>query len=196
MQRQGVVVIVSVVSLGLAAASWGWWVRYDASDSTMQYFSPAVARRILQAPEVRLYRLSLEPDASLDVGEPDDANEPGEALAAASELAPDGRCYRIVERYSMADWQGMSHLRHAFVQDSSYRWPPLAANPESLDDWQWLFVFQEEEEQTKLWLRLANGESEPAILQADSATHALNVSPAASGIREVLRAGLDAEATN
>jgi len=110
----GRLVIITILSLALAAAAGSWWFRYAATHKTAQHWGPAAARLIRGAPRVKFYRLGTanERTTHLDLkGGTDISNMPG-----------------------------LTHLRYALLEDESYEWP-ARTNPMEVNHWRWAIRF-------------------------------------------------------
>jgi hypothetical protein len=88
--------IVAILGIALLAAGASWWFRYAATHRTVEFWSPAGATLIRDAPRVTLRSY----DPSVGAEPRDDAPLPVDISQA----------------------KGLIHLRNALLQDRSYDW--------------------------------------------------------------------------
>ena len=100
MRGSGKLLIVSMVAIGLAAAAASWWFRYAATHRAAQFWGPAAARLIRDAPHVNLARLEPSPNG-----------------VASDESR------QITANRDISAAPGLTHLRYALLEDSSFAWP-------------------------------------------------------------------------
>ncbi len=115
MKIPGKLVIVGMLALALAAALFAVWYRYSTVRHAQKFWGTTTAMLIAEAPQVRLFRLG----ASLEDGEPPPASD-DEQIPAVVEF--DGRSWPVLEVKDAADIKGLSQLRYALTQDSTFDW--------------------------------------------------------------------------
>lgn len=185
MRAAGTTTIFLLLSVGIAAAGWGWWVQFESSNDALRYFSSSDARRIQSASSVFLRELQAIDDGqrlnSEDV-------ELDQGIVSISRDAS----FEISREFDASDWRGLSHLRHSLLLDSSYNWDCKFDEATNDRNWSKQIIFKDETGVTCLWLRLDDADAEPAI-RKDGASNSLSLRPVAIALKEVLKAGLDEE---
>lgn len=120
MQVSGKLVIGGIVALALVAAGTSWWFRYAATHRAAEFFGPAGARLIRDAPVVEFF--ASEPAAPLDA-------------TSFAEQMMHGLGGRDISKMP-----GITHLRNALLEDRSYAWPARATSATA--DWRWGLRFR------------------------------------------------------
>jgi hypothetical protein len=113
-EKSGKVLIFGVILLGLAAAGAGWWFRFSMTHQAVAFWGPQGAMLIRDAPIATL----RSDTTSRDAEGTDEADVPRDISAAP----------------------GLTHLRTALLEDSSYDWKSTA---EPNTDWSQSLVFEE-----------------------------------------------------
>lgn len=100
-------VILAVFCIGLLGALGGWAYHRHLQQRTLALWGPETAELILRAPRVEVWRLG-----------------PVEATAASGQtVEAGGVTRRMTKRADATRSPGMTHLRHALVNDSAFDWP-------------------------------------------------------------------------
>jgi hypothetical protein len=120
MKVSGKLVIVSIMTVALAAAGASWWFRYTATHRAAKFWGPGVARLIRDAPKVKLLRL----------GSPNTIGLHSSAIAQYVETA---------DYLDVSKGRGLVHLRNALLEDRSYDWPAQPKKQHSF--WSWALRF-------------------------------------------------------
>jgi hypothetical protein len=116
----GKLVIISILTVALAAAGASWWFRYAATHGAVQFWGPQTAQLIRDAPTVELYRNERLPDSAFKSG------------FATSYLD-------VADGNDISRAPGLVHLRNALLEDRSYNWPAEYRRPGSGG---WVLVFR------------------------------------------------------
>jgi hypothetical protein len=122
MQNSGKLLILAMFVVALAAAATSWWFRYEATHKAAQFWGPAAALLVRDAPAVELNR--LVPAGSSDVT----------TVRAADDV------YQLSGGRDISSAPGLTHLRGALLEDRSYSWP--AHPPEPGTHWSRALVFR------------------------------------------------------
>jgi hypothetical protein len=123
MNVSGKLTIVAILALALAAAAASWWFRYNATHRAATFWGPA-SRLIRDAKVVEFYQFKPSGRAETEI----------EELLRFFDTRFDAR--------DVSSLPGLTHLRNALLEDSSYIWPPLPRTPK--DPWRWVLVFRDE----------------------------------------------------
>ncbi len=106
----GVIVVVFVVALSVAATGLAVWWRHEQGRRAMEFWGKDAAIRIRHAPQVEVLQLAgvEEPSAS-----------------AIESLTINGRQWAVVERRDISNLHGLVHARHALIEDASFEWDAM-----------------------------------------------------------------------
>ena len=107
--------IVAVVATGLVAAAASWWFRYSATHRAAQFWGPAAARLIRDAPNVRLIQFDPSPGGQVELG--------GVSVFDLPDGVPGARSWQIAVDRDISATPGLTHLRHALLEDQNFTWP-------------------------------------------------------------------------
>lgn len=132
----------------------------------MDAFGVDHARNIRHGSEAALWALELSDD---------DVDESSQAISIQ------GQSYRIVDRDEITDRRGMEHLRHALIQDSSYRWGVSNEDKNRAKRWRTVICFRNGDNETQVALDLVGGR---LMLLPNGPL--LDCTPCVSGLRVVL----------
>jgi hypothetical protein len=113
MNVSGKLVIISILTLALAAAGISWWFRYTTTHRAVRFWGPGTARLIRDAPIVEFCEYGRE------------ANDDYQ---------------KLVNRRDISNSPGLIHLRNALLEDRSFKWPAEYGRPGS---WGWALVFRD-----------------------------------------------------
>lgn len=117
MQNLGKIVVLTLVVVALALATFAWWWNFQRGERSRDFWGHEAAMLIREAPQVELLR--LEPVAA-------GKESPGESLALDSER------FAIVERKDISHEKGLLHARFALTEDASFAFDqPLATETPS-----------------------------------------------------------------
>lgn len=137
MQR-GKIVILVMVAVAIALASFAWWHRYQQGRRSLQLWGTQSAQLIRHARHVELLTLGTAP--------PRDGEE---------SLEIEGRQVGIVKREDISATRGLVHARHVLIEDASFDWDRTAADCGG--DWSYALQFSEGKEKVTLALDLKCG---------------------------------------
>ena len=134
----GKVTIVAILAVGVAAAGFSWWFRWQRGAEVLHLWGSEAAIAIRVAPEVELLHLvplgaAAEPAPELvgdqgdgltgsiaDVGERNRNAAPQSPALAAAEAAEvltiDGQRLVVRERQDISDARGLIHVRYVLLQ--------------------------------------------------------------------------------
>lgn len=116
-QRPGSLLVVTLMLLGLAAASFAIWYQRAQTRRCLDFYGPEVARRVTKAPRVEVWTLAP-------------ADRPGRLMA--------------IDRRDVSTARGIVHLRRGLVEDAGFDWAvagPAGRLP--ADAWDYAFVFSD-----------------------------------------------------
>lgn len=118
MPNPGKMVIVGIVVVALAAASFSAWYHYQGQQRAQQFWGTTSAVLIAGAPEVELMRLG-----EARVSNPDDDSEPhGDADSAPRALEFGDLAWSVDETKDANGAKGINNVRRALVQDTTFDW--------------------------------------------------------------------------
>lgn len=111
--------ILGVLGVGFVMAVAAWYYYYQQQRRPLQFWGPATARVVMQAPRVEAWRLV-------------DANLPANDEESVEMITVGSSRWRIAARKDVAAARGLVHLRYGFVNDACFDWqaPSPAAPPE------------------------------------------------------------------
>ncbi len=125
--------ILAILSMALVAAGFGIWFKCQMTDQVLELFGPASAQCVTSASQVTYLELPGSNGVSL-------TNQ--DEITVLSDTLFNGTSW-----LDISDAVGLSHLRHALLQDVSYDWH---ATPGSLPCWQHALQFVGDQERTTL----------------------------------------------
>jgi len=102
----GKLLIVAMVAAGILAACASWWFRFSATHQAAQFWGNDAATLIRDADEVEVLSLKLAVDPNT------------EGVVAVA-----GAAWQITGSQDVSHAPGLTHLRHALLEDRSFRWP-------------------------------------------------------------------------
>lgn len=115
--RPGTLLVIGLVALGILAAAFAIWYQRMQTSRCLQFYGPAAARLLREAPRVEL--LTLAP-----------ADRPGRLIATS--------------RRDVTAARGIVHLRRGLVEDFGFRWDDTApAERLPAAAWDHAFVFSD-----------------------------------------------------
>lgn len=164
--RSGKWVILAMVGLALAAAAFSWSFRQQAMRRTMAFWGGGTARLIAQAPHVEGLRLAPA-DAA-------DRDEAGRLIVV------EGRRFRVVAHRDMDHVRGLTHLRHALLEDVSFDF--RAAEPSEPPHWEYAVRFGDGDRVATVLVSLAD-----ARLAVAGRPGTVSMAPIAKGVGLLLR---------
>jgi hypothetical protein len=102
--------------LGLAAglAAFAVWFQWNQTRRCLEFFGPAAARRIQEAPRVEMW--------------------------GQLRVRPDGRGLEANQRVDLTSARGLVHLRRGLVEDANYAWTERSGSS-AVDRWDVALVF-------------------------------------------------------
>jgi hypothetical protein len=103
----GKLVILGIFGVALLAAGASWWFRYNATHHAAGFWGSKVARLIRDASHVKLQQITRDKDGTDSV-----------------------KVSRFVSKAP-----GLTHLRAALLEDSSFEWPATDTEPPSPSGW-------------------------------------------------------------
>lgn len=159
MWNTGKVLIVAILSVGVAAALFAWQHQYRRGARVMKLWGADNTYRIRMAPECELLKLT-QPSAN-----------------ATDSLRIDNQDWQIVQRKEISQARGLVHARQALIQDANYQWD----SPDRPARWSVAVIFRDpdkSDQTTMLAIDLDGG----AICDVQSRRRA-NVSPIVHGLR-------------
>jgi hypothetical protein len=162
----GKIVIIGILTVALASAATSWWFRYAATHRAAEFLGPSSARLIRDAPQALLCEIS-PPVASTFLANLD--NEPDDFLDLAT-------------RRDISGARGLTHLRHALLEDRSYRWPMSPAQPDVR--WQWAMLFSDAAESEEVVLFFTSDWSLTTTLERRGKI--ISCQPIAAGLRTMI----------
>lgn len=179
----GTLIVAGMFLVALLAAGASWWFRYEATHRTDQFWGPAAAALIRDAPQVELFTL-----------------RPADAAADQSGQLG-GLAWQIADHRDVTTAHGMIHLRNALLEDRSFVWPALGTMPDA--EWRWGLQFNDPRQASAFTVWLSSDCSlacrairDPASrtvpgpgTSADGADHSAGViscAPIAAGLRSFI----------
>ena len=107
MPNRGVLLVLILLSLGIAAGSAAVWYHTQQTQRPLELWGTEGSLLIERAPEVLLYRLSPE-------GEGDASNKRSIDIG--------GQAYQLTDQHEISKAAGFSHVRWGLCQNSSFDW--------------------------------------------------------------------------
>jgi hypothetical protein len=136
MPNRGKMVIVGIVLVALAAASFSAWYHYQGQQRAQQFWGTTSAVLIAGAPEVELMRLGEAHETNPDES---DSEPSADAESAPRALEFGDLAWKIDEMKDAAAAKGINNVRRALVQDTTFDWRRPA--DESEPHWQYAIGF-------------------------------------------------------
>lgn len=121
----GKTAILVIFGLGLAAALFAVWFNWSRTHRTLNRLGPSQSVLIAHAPQVNFLRLKKSSAAQF-------SDEP--------ELLIQDQPFVVEQQLDISTTPGLTHLRHALLQDASYVWQPAT---EPAPNWQYGLQFRE-----------------------------------------------------
>ncbi len=130
--NRGKLVIMAIVSVALASAIFSTWYHYRGQHQALDFWGSRTALLIAEGPEVRVYQLGESaPAAEESTG--NDNPPPGGDSAAPAEGTPEeeappksvefaGFEWKVVGAQDAKQAKGISNVRRALVQDTTFDW--------------------------------------------------------------------------
>jgi hypothetical protein len=122
MPKAGRLVIIVLVTLGLAAALASVWYHRQSGRRALEFWGTETAVLIAQAPRIEV--LELRP-ADRPADQPA-ANDPP-SDQPIQRLGIGGRFYRVARGKDASQARGVSNIRRAMVLDATYQWDNASA---------------------------------------------------------------------
>jgi hypothetical protein len=154
MRDSGKLVILGIVTLATMAASASWMYRYVSTNRAARFWGSTVARCIRDAPLVELHYCAGE-------------KAPADVLSKVGDIS-----------YA----PGLTHLRHALLENRSFVWP--AGTVANEPRWYWALAFHKETE-TGFFLVLFTEDCRFAALGHGTPRQVISCEPIANGLRTV-----------
>jgi hypothetical protein len=101
----GKIVIIAILTVGIAAAAASWAFRYEATHRAVEFWGPTTAQMVRDAPDVSIVQ---QPFTNLTVDRAKSDVEKAQANSAAIDIS---------------QAHGLVHLRNALLEDRSFEWP-------------------------------------------------------------------------
>ncbi|HEX3599556.1 MAG TPA: hypothetical protein VHU84_05400 [Lacipirellulaceae bacterium] len=168
----GKLVIVGILMIALSAAVVSWWFRYFATHRAVQFWTPAGAELIRDAP---LVTIRQSPHTS-------------PRSASRTDIAATRAKFNSSET-DVSQAHGLVHLRNALLEDQSYDWkagedslPPSAMNG---DNQYWWLTFSDPTTDTSLTLWLSSDFKLASRVDDTNEVQAVSTAPIAAGLREM-----------
>ncbi|MBP63473.1 MAG: hypothetical protein CMJ62_18275 [Planctomycetaceae bacterium] len=128
----GKTAILVIFGLGLAASLFAVWFNWSKTHRTLNRLGRSQSVLIAHAPQVNFLRIKKSTAAQL-------SDEPG--------LLIQNQPFVVEQLLDISRKPGMTHLRHALLQDASYVWQP-ATEPDP--NWQYGLQFREHNQEVLL----------------------------------------------
>ena len=141
MFNRGKLVLVSMVLLGLGAALFAFWFRYQHGKRTIDQWGSEAVVLVRDSDLVELVALAPadEAGANSELPPPVDAPEI---------MTIQGKALKVLEKVDISRAPGLVHLRHALVQDASYAWDEAVGGGEDLQ-WRYALRFSRNEKEAE-----------------------------------------------
>lgn len=165
MQKSGTLLILAMLAIGLVAAGASWWFRYSATHRAAEFWGPAAARLIRDAPRVELMRLEPSKATGANGDVPRQANER----------------LSIVARRDISSAGGLTHLRHALLEDRSFA--GSTAQHKS-PEWRWKLQFEDPDANDSVAI-LFSDRCDTAGAERGATNQEISTEPIAHGLVEV-----------
>jgi hypothetical protein len=149
--NSGKLLILAMLAAGVLAAASSWLFRFGATHEAAQYWGPEAVRLIRDAPNVELV-----------------------------ELDPAAESFQVAARRNISAAPGMTHLRHALLEDRSFHSfdVPLVTPPA----WHWAIEFRDGDDSAAL---LFSEDCAATTLDGAATRPVASAAPIAAGLREV-----------
>lgn len=139
MWNRGKLVIVAILTLALAAASFSLWYHYQGGHRSSDFFGTPTAELFVAAPEAVALRLEAAPQVEPEF----EGMEPEPPEGPAIEF--NNQFWKVTGEADVIKAKGMLNIRQALVQDACYEW--RAEKPKQPANWQYALEFND----GKLW---------------------------------------------
>ncbi|MEX2026016.1 MAG: hypothetical protein WEH44_01925 [Pirellulaceae bacterium] len=164
----GKLLIVAMVGAGVLAAGASWWFRFSATHRAAQFWGNEAASLIRDASNAEVLSLQLADDA-----------------AAEGHIEVAGAAWQITDSQDVSRAPGLTHLRHALLEDRSFRWPaqdvPVGAT------WSHGLRFRSGPNPPLTILFASDYTLMTRLPAGDGAAQAVICAPIAAGLEEVFR---------
>jgi hypothetical protein len=130
--NRGKAVIVGIILLALLLSGYSWWHQFQKSRRCREFLGTEAAQLIRLAPQVVLLRLEQE---SAVAGS---SNRPKGILRIG------GDTVLVSQHVEITGTPGLSHARHALLQDVNYQWD--ASQSDCVSQWSFALRFAQDGE--------------------------------------------------
>lgn len=129
MNKRGTLVILGILVVAVAAASFAVYYQYRAQHHAMDLWGVTSARLIAESPEVELLTLGEETDPELEPAESEERTR----------VESGNRAWMVAAAKDAKTAKGIANVRRALIMDTTYDWD--VAEPVEEPAWQYAMAF-------------------------------------------------------
>lgn len=183
MRQSGKLLVIGFFLVGLILAGGAIWYHFNKTRWAMGFWGTENARLIVRAPEVELFRVSADTDATSTISNPEFS------LPLAS-WDLDGQILEVIEDRVITDAPGLIHMRMALVEDANF---DIIAQPPAARTWDYVFRFKDAENSLLIAVDSNQGLVRKLIPGSSEATPIASISPIADGMKNFLEVQFENE---